>query len=549
MTLSGIVDRIVETVSPERALQRQAARRTLALYGAYHAADLTRRQNQNHRRIETDADSAILFDLPVLRQTSQDLIRNNPLACGAVKTNVTKIVGTGLKVKPTIDRDVLGIEEDAACAWERAAWREYQLATETREIDAERKFPFSILQGIAFLKSLEDGDSFVNMPRFRRAGSPYLLKLQLIEAARISNPDWRADTPGLVAGIEKDQYGAPAAYHVCNVHPGNRRTRQGDRKIAWTRIPAFAKNGDPMCLQLYDPNRPNQSRGVPYLAPIMEAVKQLGRYTDAEIHAAVISALVAITMKKEDGDPSFGPASSPANPTGSAASQYDPTAIELRSGSVLGLQPGEEIGVPTPGRPNPAFGDFWTSFVRQLGVALELPFEVLIKHFTASYSASRAALMEAWDYFRRRRHWLVVTLCQPVYEAVIAEAVATGRLEAPGFFSDPLKRRAWLGATWIGDAPYHLDPLKEVSAAQVRMEQALTTHAEECAAMPQGGSDWEAKIPQIIRERAILMEADIISEPPEPGEPESVEPMEPVHQAEESDTETGDTEGTDHETD
>jgi capsid protein len=59
-----------------------------------------------------------------------------------------------------------------------------------------------------------------------------------------------------------------------------------------------------------------------------------------------------------------------------------------------------------PARPNPEFDAFVMSILRQIGVGLEIPYEILIKHFTASYSASRAALETAWQFFRRRRTWL-----------------------------------------------------------------------------------------------------------------------------------------------
>jgi lambda family phage portal protein len=503
-----LADRVVNYFDPVSGAMRYKSRVAMALGGGYQAADKTRRANQSGSKREMDADSAILPDLQTLREESENLLRNSAIAAGAIKTNVTKVVGTGLKVKSAIDRDLLKLTDEQADEWEYQAEREYRLATETREIDAERQLPFSLLQGLIFLKSLEDGDLLVNMPRFKRPGSPYTLKLQLIEAARICNKDGVSDTPQLVAGVKKDATGAPIEYQVCNQHPGSRRYRRAAQKLAWTTIPAFgARTGDPLCLHPFDKTRPGQTRGVPYLAPVVEQIKQLSRYTDAEIMAAVVSGMLTVFVTSESGQAQLGPAPTQDNPDGDASLQTDTTGMELGYGSVLGLLPGEKVESVNPGRPNPAFDPFMQAILRQIGVALELPFELLIKHFTASYSAARAAMLEAWSYFNRRRHWLVSQLCQPVYEAVITEAVATGRLTAPGFFTDPLVRRAWLGTSWLGDAAGQIDPLKEINAAAARVELTVSSLDEESRKLT--GTPWEDKLPQIIKERRYLRENNI----------------------------------------
>jgi lambda family phage portal protein len=499
------MDQVVNFFSPRLGQERFKIRAQMAMVGGYTAADRTRRANQAGNRRETDADTAILPDLRLLREESQHMLRNSAIAVGAVKTNITKVVGTGLKVKSQINREVLKLDEEAANLWERQAEREFLLATDTREIDAERQLTFSLLQGLVLLKTLEDGDVFTNMPRFRRPGSPYSLKLQIVEAARIINQNGIADTSTLAAGVEKDGTGAPVAYWVCNQHPGGLRYLKNS-KLTWTRLPAFGKiTGAPQVLHHYDKTRPGQTRGVPYLAPVLEIIKQLGRYTDAEVMAAVVSGMLSVFITNESGDPSQ---TLPQNPDTLAANPAE-TGIEMGYGSIIGLQPGESVSSVNPGRPNPAFDPFVTALCRQIGVALEIPFELLVKHFTASYSAARAALLEAWAYFNRRRHWLVTSFCQPVYEAIITEAVATGRLSAPGFFSDPVIRKAYLGTIWIGDAAGQIDPLKEINAAEKRMALNLTTHAEECSAMPYGGADWESKFPQLVKEKRMLLEAGL----------------------------------------
>lgn len=495
-----VVDQVVNFFNPTAGAERFRSRLRMAVSGGYTSADKTRRANQRGSRSETDADGAIVPDLKTLREDSQHLLRNSPLAVGAVSTNVTKVVGSGLKVKAQIDRDVLKLTDEAAQAWERAAEREFRLATETREIDAERCLPFSLLQGLAFLKALEDGDVFVNLPRLARPGSPYKLKLQLIEAARICNPAGTADTATLICGVEKDSIGAPVKYHVSSIHPGTRLRWLNKQKPTWQELPAFDRFGNPQVLHLMDKRRPGQTRGVPYLAPVIELIKQLGRYTDAEVMAAVVSGMMTVFVTTESGDATIGEASENPDP-------YDTTGMELGHGSIIGLTPDAKIQSFDPNRPNTAFDPFIQAVLRQIGVALEIPFELLIKHFTASYSAARAALEEAWDYFRRRRHWLQVSLCQPVYEAVIAEAVANGRLKAPGFFADPLVRKAWLSSVWIGDAKAQIDPLKEINAAARRIELTISSIDEEARKF--SGTAWEDKLPQILKERAILRAAGI----------------------------------------
>ena len=505
-----MMDQVINFFSPAQGQERFKIRAQMALVGGYTGADRTRRANQAGSRRETSADGAILPDLRALREDSQHMLRNSAIAIGAVKTNITKIVGTGLKVKSQINREVLNLSEEAANTWERRAVREFLLATDTHEIDAERQLTFSLLQGLVLLKTLEDGDVFTSMPRFKRPGSPYTLKLQIIESARVTNPNSIYPSAitldgKITAGVEKDATGGPVAYHVCNQHPGGLGYLAG-KNLKWTRLEAYGKTtGAPLVLHHYDKTRPGQTRGVPYLAPVIEIIKQLGRYTDAEVMAAVVSGMLTTFITTESGDPEDV---LPVNPDTAAANPAD-TGIELGYGSVFGLLPGEDVKTVIPGRPNPAFDPFVTALCRQIGVALEIPFELLVKHFTASYSAARAALLEAWSYFNRRRHWLVTSFCQPVYEAVITEAVATGRLKAPGFFSDPAIRRAYLGTVWTGDAPGQLDPLKEVNASEKRMALNLTTHDEECSMSPYGGADWESKVPQLAKEKRLLLAAGL----------------------------------------
>ena len=45
--------------------------------------------------------------------------------------------------------------------------------------------------------------------------------------------------------------------------------------------------------------RPEQRRGIPLISGIIEQVKQLTRYTDAELDAAVLSAFLRYSLRKQ----------------------------------------------------------------------------------------------------------------------------------------------------------------------------------------------------------------------------------------------------------
>ncbi len=50
----------------------------------------------------------------------------------------------------------------------------------------------------------------------------------------------------------------------------------------------WRKSGLPNILHVMNSERPDQYRGVPYLAPVVEAINNIRRYSEAEIMAAII---------------------------------------------------------------------------------------------------------------------------------------------------------------------------------------------------------------------------------------------------------------------
>ena len=493
-------EKFFSAISPKWGMDRLKFK----AYDSYYGASTTRRQTSQWQVGNKDADSDILKDLPYLRNRSRDLVRNNPLATGAINTNVTSVVGDGFKMRSTLDREVLNMTDDQINALENTIEREWGLFANSLDCSVNRGMNFDSILNLIYRSCLENGDVFITTPRVSRKSQPYSLRLQVIEADRVSNPEKKIDNEKQRGGITFDATGAPTVYSISKTHPGSSYSKD---KNNWISIPAFNRNtGLRNIIHLFDQKRPGQSRGVPYLAPVIESLKMLGRYTEAEIMAAVISGMFTVFIESESND--FLGNMQPTDEIGGASSDDD---YKIGPGAMVGLAPGEKISSADPGRPNTAFDPFVQAILRQVGVALELPYEILIKHFTASYSAARAALLEAWKMFKTRRKFLVDNFCNIVFEIFMYEAVAKGRVNAPGFFTDPILKQAYLSNEWIGSAPGQLDPLKEINAAEKRLGLSLTSRTYEAAQL--NGSNWEKTIKQIEKEKAIMPEPETVEEP------------------------------------
>ena len=518
----NLFDKAIEKISPQLALRRESARlklRTMRAFqnSGYDESGAARNKNSmrgwlaSSKTPQEDIDK----NIPILRQRSRSLFMSAPLAVSAIKTNRTNIVGEGLRLKSTIDAEFLGMTMDEAAAWQRDAEREFELWAKSKFCDSTRVNNFYEIQQVACMSWLMNGDACVLLEYERPTRAlPYGLRIHLIESDRVSTPHSTGNNVYLYAtdpdtknrifnGVEVDSNNRIVAYHICSTYPNSSLYT----KKEWKRVKAFGDNtGMPNVLMIYETERAEQYRGVPYLAPVIESLKQLTRYSEAEMMAAVINGFftVFVTSQKGTSEIAF---------TGIVDEEDqisdDDRNYEIGPGIVNILAPGESVEIADAKRPSSNFDVFTTSLAKYVGAALEIPVELLTKHFSSSYSASRAALLEAWKAFRMKRSWLAADFCQPVYELFLTEAIANGRLKAPGFFLDPLIRAAYCGAQWNGPAQGMIDPVKEVNAAEKRIHIGLSTRQKETIEMT--GGDFDSNVTQLAREKQLMEAAGISS--------------------------------------
>ena len=87
------------------------------------------------------------------------------------------------------------------------------------------------------------------------------------------------------------------------------------------------------------------------------------------------------------------------------------------------------------------------------------------------------------------------------------EAVALGRLIAPGYFANPIIRRAYLNSQWIGPSQGQIDPIKEVTAEILKNQNGYSTR--EASTISLNGSNFDDNLNQLTRENEKLQNSNI----------------------------------------
>lgn len=447
---------------------------------------------------KASADADLLPDLDTLVARTRDASRNSGLASGGNQTLVDNIVGTGPRLSAIPDYRALGQTKEWAEEFSgivEAFWRGY---SETGDCDAAGMMPFGAQAEQVLRSAIMNGEGLVLPLWLPDPRSKFSTRFLHVEPDRLSNPHNQMDSEFRRAGIEIDKYGRPLAYWIQKNHPGDWYALMGAIGGEWERVPAETPWGRKRVIHIHDKERTGQSRGKPWWSSVLPEFKMLDQYTRAELKSAIVSALVAAFIETPLDSATLAQAFG-ADPTSAEYQKWLETmrsyVAPLDGGAMIPMVPGTKVNPFNPARPSDAFEPFVTNVYRRIGLGLNLPLELFTKDFSkTNYSSARAALLEAWRFFRGRRQWLANYWLRPAYTLWLEEAVNLGLVDAPDFYENIA---AYTRSKWIWPGRGWIDPVKEAEAAQVRLENNLSTLEDECA---EQGLDWEEVLEQRAKE-------------------------------------------------
>lgn len=509
MGLQNIIEgfaRLRADLSPRYAAARAAsdAARRMASFGVeqYDATRGRARQWTNRSLGNGSADHDLDSDtLHALRERSRDRFRNDGMARSTITSLAENIVGPGIHPRLRLDREALGLDEEQAAAMQRSVGRLW--AEWCRTADNAGRSHFDMLQALVVASTFVSGDTFVR-PVFRddaRVPARMSLRIEVLEADRVDDPDGM-QLANLRGGVEiSRRHGFPIAYWIADAHPGDVLLSRGNR--TFRRIPAHTPDGLPNVLHVFAQQRPGQSRGEPLLAPVLNLFADAQDYVEAAVVRAHVAACFAAFVTRPNA---WGYAQSRQTADSATNGQREE---ELSPGAVYYLNPGESVSFGQP--PSDATFDQFVGFVnKRISAAVGQPYVVTAKDFSGTtYSAARAALIEAMRTYQIRRKWLAHTFLNPVWDLFLQEAWGRGLYPAgtaaepfmvPDALGRPMPNPLWTQAEWIPSGGRGwIDPLKEAQAERVKLEMGVTTR-DRIVAEFYGGTWDDDVVPQLERE-------------------------------------------------
>ena len=190
---------------------------------------------------------------------------------------------------------------------------------------------------------------------------------------------------------------------------------------------------------------------------------------------------------------------------------------EVEPGMIMYGDSGQKPHLLAAQRPGSTFGIFIGQIEKSISLALNIPSPVLFKNFDGmSYAGYRSAMLEAWRVVTARRKWLAQSLCQPIWEMLMEESYLRGELSVSDFYS---KRLDLCACDWVGQAKGQIEPLKEVQANVLQIQNNLKSREE---VMLEDDRDWRTTFDQIEEEQEVmeekgLDELKVGEQPPEPA--------------------------------
>lgn len=456
---SNWLDSLVSFVSPAAGLRRARARAASQVILSYEGVRTARRQG-SWNTAGSSGNAEMGPALAKLRDNAEDLARNNAFAKKAVRRWCRRVVGYGITPQAdTGSLDVNAIIDRKWNAWKKACCSDARLNIYAAQRQIVRT---------AFTR----GECLIRLwDRPFEDGLPVSLQIQVLEPDYLdtNKTQWLGNAV-VIYGVQFDLVGRLQGFWLFGQHPGDPLQTSLRGSITSKFVPAeFVIHHVPL-------ERPGDVRGVSAFAAVMNKLRDLDEYADAELVRKKIEACLAMFVGQPEGEngPTLG-AITDAN--GQKIEGFEPGMIAYGQ---QGQKP--EFFSPTAGG---NYAEHKKVELREIFSGLDQSYVVNANDLEGvNYSSFRGGAIDerdSWDEYREL--WLIPQVLDRIWERFIDKLYAMGEVPDQNY-----------GVKWNPPAFDLLDRLNEAEADELELRIGKKTWPQ---MVGQQGEDPEKQVQAI----------------------------------------------------
>ena len=427
-------------------------------------------------------------NLEQARDTSRSHAKNNGFVKGLLRASRDNVIGTGLKSKSNLSRKHFkNLTESQLKNIEDNINNYFNKWALSKNSDITQNNNFYLQQRLAYFTYKRDGDVFAALPLLRNE-----INLRLIPPEFLTYDS----VDGFIQGIRTNQYGRPVEYAI-------NKSEDGLDDFIILRNSINKQN----VLHLFDNERINSLRGMPFTTEIIRDCVYIDDYMKSELQASQIASKFIGTIKTKSNGNIFEAKKTNLlkNNLGNTEANLKKQDRTFKHNTITQLKPDEELDIINKGRDNPNFDKIVNTSLQKVSSCTRIPIEIILTVFTSSYSASRASMLLLEKFIKPEREIFNAKFNNPIRNQVIEWGVLKGDLIIPNFFNN---KDEYLNCEWLGDTQGSVDPVKDAKAKVTLIDNNLTTR--EKATRDLGNGDFEANAKQLEKERDILKQNNLI---------------------------------------
>lgn len=437
--------------------------------------------------------SGISINHSIVLQNARRATFDSVQAKALVDRFAESVADIGLKREFLPEYEILGITPEQAEEWGRNVSQRFHLYAGSKTCHRSQLMNLYQAQLLYAKFQQRDNDIFSRFyySQNRKLMNP--LQFEFVDPIQVNGCAYSSTywTYSQGDGIERNPDGTEKSYRIWQYN-------QKDNKFENITIPARGpKSGKILMTHGFQPDYASQGRGYSRLAHAVQTFQDITSLEASKIRQVINQSQFVFGIENQQKDPSSaglenlltqrgaGPyaeqstqaAQSAVVDTGTEFTYQEIPELTLASpgsAGIIGLSQGDTLRLYNAGVGAESFESFLNTFVTHLSASVGMPVEMLLMKFNQNYSASRATLVIFWRICQIWRNEMIVDWLDPYVEMWLDGEIASGRIQARGWF-DLILRAAWMAGNWIGAPMPNIDPGKEAKAAKEYLEISATT--------------------------------------------------------------------------